>query len=686
MPTALVPLLAIVLLALLPASGWTAPAPPFPELFPDATRYESEAGPPPVTAAYRGDELLGWAFSTHEAVGSVGYSGRELDLLIGLDTEGRLTGTKLVSEEEPIFFAERMRRELDRLLADYRGRSVAEAIEVRREGGEGAIQAVSGATVSSLVINDTVLGAARTVANAKGLFGGSSGLKPGGFAPATWRELVADGSIVARRFTLGDLAARLEEQNLRPEIEGGDPQSLFVELFTALATPARIGRNLAGTREFAGISGSLGVGDQLVFIGARGRYSFKGTSWVKTGTFERIELVQGERTIRFTQDDHIRLDELAIEGPPSLRETALFVVRDEQGLQPAEPWRLRLLVPANDPGGEGAYGILELGYELPTSYISPPAPEARTGPAWQGVWLARLGDLGVLGAGLTILTGILFFQDQLARHPRIWSRLRLAFLTFTLVWIGWYATAQLSVVNVLTFGNALRAGFSWDFFLLEPLIFVLWCYVAVGLVFWGRGTFCGWLCPFGAMQELSNHAAQRLGVRQLAIPFWLHERLRTVKFVIFLALVGVALGSMGDAMRVAEVEPFKTAIVLHFLREIPFVAYAAALLVAGLFVERFFCRYLCPLGAALALPARLRQFEWLKRHWQCGRECRICQVQCPVQAIQPEGNIHPGECIYCLKCQCNYYNDRVCPPMIERRKRAERRAELAARTAASRTG
>jgi hypothetical protein len=81
------------------------------------------------------------------------------------------------------------------------------------------------------------------------------------------------------------------------------------------------------------------------------------------------------------------------------------------------------------------------------------------------------------------------------------------------------------------------------------------------------------------------------------------------------------------------------AIVLRFWREPWFVAWALLVLGMGLFVERAFCRYLCPLGAALALPARLRQFEWLKRHRQCGVECRICQVQCPVGAIQPEGPI-----------------------------------------------
>jgi polyferredoxin len=193
--------------------------------------------------------------------------------------------------------------------------------------------------------------------------------------------------------------------------------------------------------------------------------------------------------------------------------------------------------------------------------------------------------------------------------------------------------------------------------------------------------FCGWLCPFGALQELTSVAARRLRVPQLDVPFWLHERLRALKFVIFLVLFAAALGSVAQAQLLAEVEPFKTAIVLRFVREPPYVAWALLLVAASLFVERFFCRYLCPLGAALALPARLRQFEWLKRHWQCGRECRICQVQCPVGAIQPEGTIHPGECIYCLKCQCNYHDDRLCPPMIERRRRTERRAALAAKAA-----
>jgi transcriptional regulator of nitric oxide reductase len=671
----------LVAVLLLPLAAAAAPAPPFPTLFPQATRYESDPGPPAVTAIYRDQELLGWAFSTGETVGSVGYSGRGLDILVGLDPSGQIVGAKLVSEAEPIFAAARTRADLERFLESYRGRPVDVVLEVRRGGGEGAVAAVSGATVSSLVVNDAILRAARAVARAKGLFGQSASIDRESFAPADWAALLADASITSHRVSVGEITELLARQGLRPDLAAADPDGLFVELFLALATPARIGRNLVGAADFARITAGLGPDDHLLFVGARGRYSFKGTSWVRTGTFDRIAVAQGDRTIRFSREDHIRLDEMELAGAPELREAALFIVRAAAGFRPAEPWRLQLLIPGRDSQGELRHAMLEAGYQLPARYVVQPPPEPPPTLGWSEVWRGRIPDLLVLGTALTALTGLFFFQDQVARRRRSWARLRIGFLLFTLLWIGWYAAAQLSVMNVLTFGDALRAGFHWDFFLLEPLIFVLWCYVAVALVFWGRGAFCGWLCPFGALQELLGLAARRLGVPQIPVPFWLHERLRALKFVIFLGLFAVALGSMAQAQLLAEVEPFKTAIVLRFLREWPYLVWALLLLGASLFIERFFCRYLCPLGAALALPARLRQFEWLKRHWQCGRECRICQVQCPVGAIQPEGTIHPGECIHCLKCQVNYFDDRTCPPMIERRRRRERRTALAAKAA-----
>jgi NosR/NirI family transcriptional regulator, nitrous oxide reductase regulator len=372
---------------------------------------------------------------------------------------------------------------------------------------------------------------------------------------------------------------------------------------------------------------------------------------------------------------------VAAEGAPELRELALFTLPAESGFDPVAPWRLELL--ASGTAADGSEVLVPFGqdYQLPERYVrAPPAAFLdEDEPPWLQLWHDRTFDIALLAVALVTLTGIFVFQDAIVQRRRLYSWLRIGFLLFTLVWIGWYAAAQLSVVNVLTFAEALRTEFHWEFFLLEPLIFILWSYVAVALLFWGRGVFCGWLCPFGALQELSNKAARRLRVPQYRVPFALHERLWPLKYVAFIGLFALSLGPVALALQLSEIEPFKTAIVLRFDRAWPFVLYALALIAVGLFVERAFCRYLCPLGAAFAIPARLRQFEWLKRHRQCGAPCQICATDCPVQAIHPEGRINPNECIYCMACQVNYWDAHVCPPMIERRKRREKRQALIAK-------
>ena len=218
--------------------------------------------------------------------------------------------------------------------------------------------------------------------------------------------------------------------------------------------------------------------------------------------------------------------------------------------------------------------------------------------------------------------------------------------------------------------QALIGGFNWDVFLLAPLIFVIWAFVALCILFWGRGVYCGWLCPFGALQELLHKAGQRLGVKRIEIPWEIHERLWPVKYIALLAIIAISLKDMTLAFKAAEIEPFKTAIILHFLRDWPFVLYAGVLLGLGLFVERFYCRYLCPLGAALAIPSKFKIFDWLTRRPQCGRECRLCATTCTVQAIDPIGRINPNECIYCLKCQVNYHDSQTCVPLKMRARRA----------------
>ncbi len=170
----------------------------------------------------------------------------------------------------------------------------------------------------------------------------------------------------------------------------------------------------------------------------------------------------------------------------------------------------------------------------------------------------------------------------------------------------------------MALAGSFRSGFTWDAFLLDPLVFIQWFAVAAALLFWGRGAYCGWLCPFGALQELTNQIARALRVPQWQLPWGLHERLWPIKYMIFLGLFGLRWSRSRWPETYAEVEPFKTAIILKFVRDWPFVVFALVLLGVGLFVERFYCRYLCPLGAALAIPARMRMFDWLKRYKECG--------------------------------------------------------------------
>ncbi|OGA15960.1 MAG: hypothetical protein A3I63_10430 [Betaproteobacteria bacterium RIFCSPLOWO2_02_FULL_66_14] len=290
--------------------------------------------------------------------------------------------------------------------------------------------------------------------------------------------------------------------------------------------------------------------------------------------------------------------------------------------------------------------------------------------------MQRRFSIAILVTGLLVLTGILVFQDWFAQRPQLLYYVRRAFLLYTVFFIGWYALAQLSVVNVLTFMHAFMRDFHWENFLIDPMLFILWSFVALTLLLWGRGVYCGWLCPFGAIQELLGQAARRFGIRQFEFPNVVHERLWAVKYLILIMLFGLSLQSLIEAARFAEIEPFKTAVTLHFQRPWPFVLYAGALIAISAFNRKFFCKYLCALGAALSIPGRFRIFEWwLRRRKECGHPCQVCANQCEVQAIRPTGEINHNECHYCLDCQVVYYSDRKCTPLVERRVKREQRIE-----------
>jgi len=648
------------------------------EGFPSANRLEPAESEWPVSRVMQGDTLLGYAFESVDVAPIPAYSGKPINLLVGIDTEGKITQVDVLGHSEPIMLVGIPEEKLEGFADKHMGAHVNDHLKVGSE-----LDAVSGATVTVIVAGDTIMRASRRVAAEQGLIADPLAAPPARvlddvYTTADWQTLAGDGTIRRLHLTHGEVDEAFVGTPAEDYMHIPQPaDKTFIELYYTYLNAPTAGRNLLGDEAYESLMDELAPGEHAVALAGRGDYSFKGSGYVRGGIFDRVELAQHKSSISFHDSDHIRLRSFAIDGAPAFNERDIFIIREDAAFDPGAPWQLSLLIRRASGPLDTEFARFDADYAIPEAYIERPEPPVEEA-IWVQVWRDKAFQIGVLGAGLIVLTGVMLFQDVLARHPRILNPLRLGFKIYTLVFIGWYALAQLSVVNILTFTHALMSDFSWSSFLIDPMMFILWSFVAVSLLLWGRGVFCGWLCPFGALQDLVNQAARKLKVKQIEVPFGLHERLWALKYLILLALFALSLHSLGTAERYAEIEPFKTAITLRFQRDWAFVAYAVGLVVISAFNHKFYCRYVCPLGAGLAIPARLRLFDWLKRHrGSCGTPCQICATECEVGAIHPDGRINANECHYCLDCQITYHDEQRCPPMVKRRKRREKATRMA---------
>ena len=601
-------------------------------------------------------ERLGWVVLSTDVVDVKAYSGKPLITLVGLDPEGVITGARVVWHSEPILLVGIPEQALHDFVSRYVGHPATSKFVVGKSTDPHAISLdiISGATVTALAQNKTTVETARALGGAVGVIEQTQAV-PGHFvrtdARWSWQRLLSEG--VFGRLTLTDAQMGM------PGSEG-----FFIDLYFTIADAPQVGIPLLGEKDYEWFTSKLGPDEHLVVVLGNGASSFKGSGFVRGGIFDRVRIEQGLSSIIFTDKDYTPLSGVAASGAPEFREGAVFIAREGR-LDPGAPFDLVFIGSRYD--GRGAFSrefhAESATLALPSSVYVLDGPDPRKTSISDAAWRAGARNVAIVGAFLALVLGVFAGRRwSAARMDRI-RRLHVVAMLVSFGVLGLGLHAQPSITQVLTFAASLVHDWRWELFLSEPVIFVMWIFIAVTAVVWGRGVFCGWVCPYGTMTELVFKLGRLLRLPSFELPEGLHHPLRHLRYVVLVVLVAVFFVDSAQGELLAEVEPFKsTFFVRPWAREVIFFGWWLLLVAAALVWWRPFCRYLCPLGAALALPASLRLSGPYRRNF-C-KSCTICTRQCEPRAIRGDGSIDPRECLSCMECEANFNDREVCPPLV----------------------
>ena len=678
-----------------PAASYEAPLPvklssdpdlcayvPCREVFPDADRFSPRKGRPAYVEAYHDEngedeedgqqKLLGYVFLSTDIVDIPAYSGKPVVTLIGMDNKGKIVGVRILKHSEPILLVGIPESELTRFIKQFIGKFAWDKIEIgkaRAEGGYIGIDAISGATVTVIAENQVVMRSAYEVAKQVGIIRAKP--RPQAkFTPPTgklgWDALLEEGSIQRLTVTPGDVGMESSDQP-------------YLDAYFGYLNAPDIGRSILGERNYQGLMADLKPNEHAVFIIANGTASFKGSGFVRGGIYDRIQVSQEMDSFTFRDTDYRNLYGIEAAGAPEFRESGIFIIRSPS-FSAAYPWSLVFLGNKMDKQtGAKTFANFDREYWLSDRMLQGGRPEVvKPDPTWLKIWKDKQFGI-ILFALLLIITAVVHVvRDQLVRRAnhkdKRWvSMPKYLIWIISIVFFGFGLMAQPSVTHVLTWIHSLLFHWKWELFLSDPYIFVFWWFIIITVFIWGRGLFCGWLCPYGSLTEILYKitSATPLHRFQFMLPKTLHDKLKWLKYAIFLTLLAVSFYSMGIAEKMAEVEPFKTTFLVGVLnRSWPFVLFWVLLFVLSMFTERPFCKYLCPLGAALAIPTTFRGIG-LKRKQEC-TSCHACAAGCGSLAIDKQGVIDHRECLLCLDCMVYYYDDHACPPLSKERKAREK--------------
>ncbi|MEP2639496.1 4Fe-4S binding protein [Roseobacter sp.] len=621
----------------------------------------------------------GYVFETEHMAPLPGFSGAAINLLVVLDLDGRFLDVQLISHNEPIFVSGLPEKLFYDFFKQYRGHSISDSLVVGSPYGGASdgsalvyLDGVTKGTASVRIAHESILAATLKVAREK-----MSGIAAG--PPAfpnetyhedlTWDDLVTQGivtrKVVSNRDIDAAFAGTLWEDD-DPEAKA-NPDDPYLDLWVvdlgapSIAAAVLSEDGLKELRDFMAISTT----DEPVLVVETARHGLITADFVRNTAPDLISAQQGGFPIAF-RDSDIYID-LHKGLPDALHDGTALILRTDRrlGFDPTSPWDLRIKALRAHGSFHPEIGSItvDIPHVTPERFYDRVVP-VTPAPPWVDALRNRQSDLIILGLFLAALIAVLGLRlNRLAGH-RHFTAIRLGVLAFVLGFVGWWGQGQLSIATPLAVIRTALEGGSYAFLLYDPFSLAIWAATILGFVLWGRGLFCGWLCPFGAMQELAHHIGRALRLPQIEPTAQWDNRLKWLKYVVLGAMIVLLVTAPARLDKAIEIEPFKTAITTFFIREWYYVAYAVGLLMSSMVVFKGFCRYICPLGAVMAIGGLLRGRQWIERRAECGSPCQLCKVKCSYGAIKKTGEIQYSECFQCLECVTIHDDKTQCVPLV----------------------
>jgi len=194
---------------------------------------------------------------------------------------------------------------------------------------------------------------------------------------------------------------------------------------------------------------------------------------------------------------------------------------------------------------------------------------------------------------------------------------------------------------------------------IHPAAMVLLCVFLISSLL-VKKSFCSWLCPVGTISEYLWKIGRRLTRRTLNFPRWLDFPLRTLKYLLLAFFVFIVFTMSAAELGGFLESPFAVIAdvkMLNFFRYLGLLGFTvlAGLIVLSVFIQNFWCRFLCPYGALMGIVSTASPIK-IRRDAQACIECGKCNKACPSHLpVDRLVQIRSVECTGCMECVA------VCP-------------------------